>query len=116
VLGGVKDLAEGLLDLCAIGVGERLDATGSFPDFQRIDLNLDGHGGVRQGGCVDRSATMPAGDLDGEIVAGLGAQPCPGRFDQESAGLWSEPVGTGAAHGRKATPTPARPPLPRQRP
>jgi hypothetical protein len=33
VLGGVEDLADGLLDLGAIGVGERLDATGSFPDF-----------------------------------------------------------------------------------
>jgi hypothetical protein len=80
VLGGVEDPAEGLLDLCAIGVGKRLDATGSFPHFQGIDLNLDGYGGVRWGGGVDRGATVPAGDLDGEIVAGLGAQPCPGRL------------------------------------
>ena len=34
---------------------------------------------------------MPAGDLDGEIVAGLGAQPCPARVDQEPAGLRSKP-------------------------
>jgi hypothetical protein len=44
---------------------------------------------------------MPAGDLDGEIVAGLGTQPCPGRVDQKPAGLWSEPVGTGNLHGRR---------------
>jgi hypothetical protein len=34
-------------------------------------------------------------------VAGLGAQPCPGRVDQKPAGLWSEPVGTGNLHGRR---------------
>jgi hypothetical protein len=43
--------------------------------------------------------TMPAGDLDGEIMAGLGAQPCPSRVDQQPAGLRSEPVCTGDAHG-----------------
>src|SRR5512132_2213291 len=47
----------------------------------------------------DPGLTLPAGDLDGEIVAGLGAQPCPGRVDQQPAGLRSEPVGTGDAHG-----------------
>ena len=103
MLGGVEDLTEGLGNLCAIGVGERLDATGSFPDFQGIDLDLDNHRGARRVRGVHRGATTPAGDHDGEIVAGLGAQPCPGRFDEESAGLWSEPVGTGATHGRKAT-------------
>jgi hypothetical protein len=34
-------------------------------------------------------------------VAGLGAQPCPGRVDQEPAQLGSEPVGTGDPHGRR---------------
>src|SRR5215211_8062017 len=101
VLGGVEYLAEGLLDLCAVGLGERLDTTGSFSDLQGLDLNLDGHQGVRRGGGIDRGATMPAGDLDGAIVAGLGTQPCPGRVDQEPAGLWSEPVGTGNLHGRR---------------
>src|SRR5512132_4045963 len=47
----------------------------------------------------DPGLTLPAGDLDGEIVAGLGAQPSPGRVDQEPTGLRSEPVGTGDAHG-----------------
>jgi hypothetical protein len=63
--------------------------------------NLHGHRGVGRGGRVDGGATMPAGDLDGEIVAGLGAQPCPGRLDQEPAQLGSEPVGTGDPHGRR---------------
>src|SRR5688500_15176151 len=72
MLGGVEDLLDGLVDLCAVGVGERLDATGSFPDFEGIDVKLDGHRGVRRGGGVNCGATMPAGDLDGEIVAGLG--------------------------------------------
>ena len=42
---------------------------------------------------------MPARDLDGEVVAGLGAQPGTGGVDQEPAGLWSEPVGTSHPHG-----------------
>jgi hypothetical protein len=42
---------------------------------------------------------MPAGDLDGEIVASLGSQPCPGRVDQELARLGSEPIGAGDPHG-----------------
>jgi hypothetical protein len=72
---GVEDLAEGLLDLCAVGVGERLDATGSFPDLEGVGVDLDGHRGVRRDGGVDRGMTMPAGDLDGEIVAGLAPSP-----------------------------------------
>jgi hypothetical protein len=34
MLGGVEDLLEGLADLCTVGVGERLDAAGSFPDLE----------------------------------------------------------------------------------
>ena len=75
MLGGVEDLLEGLADLCAVGVGERLDAAGSLPDLEGVDVDLDGHRGVRRDGGVDPGVTMPAGDLDGEIVAGLGAQP-----------------------------------------
>jgi hypothetical protein len=73
MLGGVEDLLEGLGDVRPVGVGERLDATGSFPDFEGIDLNLDAHQGVRWFDGVDRGLTNPACDLDGEIVAGLGA-------------------------------------------
>jgi hypothetical protein len=40
---GVEDLAEGLGDLGAVGVSERLDTTGSFPDFEGIGVNFDGH-------------------------------------------------------------------------
>src|SRR6266508_2071106 len=99
MLGGVEDLLEGLADLCAVGVGERFDAAGSLLDLEGVDVNLDGHRGVRRVGGVDRGVTMPAGDLDGEIVAGLGAQPCTTGVDQQPAGLRSEPVGTGDAHG-----------------
>ena len=76
-----------VLLICAVGVGERLDAAGSLPDLEGTDVDLDVHRGVRRDGGVDPGVTMPAGDLDGEIVAGLGAQPCPGRVDQEPAGL-----------------------------
>ena len=109
VLAGAEDRLEGLVDLGAVSVAEWLDATGSFPDFQRIGVNLHGHRGVGRGGRVDGGATTPAGDLESEIVAGLGAQPCPSRVDQEPARLGSEPVGTGDPHSLKATPTPQRP-------
>jgi hypothetical protein len=75
MLGGVEDLLEGLADLCAVGVGERLDAAGSLPDLEGIDVDLDGHRGVRRDGGVDPGVTMPAGDLDGEIVAALAPSP-----------------------------------------
>jgi hypothetical protein len=106
MLGAVEDLLEGLVDLCAVGVGERLDAAGSLPDLEGVDVNLDGHRGVRRDGGVDRGVTMPAGDLDGEIVAGLGAQPCTTGVDQQPAGLRSEPVGTGECPWRQAPPMP----------
>jgi hypothetical protein len=48
MLGGVEDLLEGLADLCAVGVGERLDAAGSLPDVEGVDVHLDGHRGVRE--------------------------------------------------------------------
>ena len=41
MLGGVEDLLEGLADLCAVGVGERLDAAGSLPDLEGVDVDLD---------------------------------------------------------------------------
>jgi hypothetical protein len=43
VLRGVEDLLEGLVDLRAVGLGERLDTAGCFPDLEGIDGNLDGH-------------------------------------------------------------------------
>src|SRR5215211_9029034 len=42
VLDGVEDLLEGLVDLGAVSVAERLDATGSFPDLEGTGVNLDG--------------------------------------------------------------------------
>jgi hypothetical protein len=60
VLRGVEDLLEGLVDLRAVGLGERLDAAGCFPDFEGINLNLDGHRGVRRVGGIDRGATLPS--------------------------------------------------------
>src|SRR6266567_9087900 len=93
VLRGVEDLPEGLVDLRAVGLGGRRNTAKCFPDFEGIDGNLDGHRGVRRVGGVDRGATMPARDLDGEVVAGLGAQPGTRGVDQEPARLRSEPVG-----------------------
>src|SRR6266536_5142728 len=71
-----------------------LTPPGCFPDLEGIDGNLDGHRGVRRVGGVDRGVTMPARDLDGKVVAGLGAQPGTGGVDQEPAGLRSDPVGS----------------------
>jgi hypothetical protein len=41
MLGGVEDLLEGLGDLCAVGVGERLDAAGSLAAAIAHRLGLD---------------------------------------------------------------------------
>ena len=41
MLGDVEDLLEGLADLCAVGVGERLDAAGSLPDVEGVDVDLE---------------------------------------------------------------------------
>jgi hypothetical protein len=85
VLRGVEDLLEGLVDLRAVGLGERHDTTDRLPDLEGIHGNLDGHRAVRRIGGVDRGVAMPARDLDGEGVAGLGAQPGTGGVDQERA-------------------------------
>jgi hypothetical protein len=39
----VEDLLEGLVDLRAVGLGERHDTTDRLPDLEGIDGNLDGH-------------------------------------------------------------------------
>jgi hypothetical protein len=41
MLGGVEDLLEGLADRCAVGAGERLDAAGSLPDLEGLDVDLE---------------------------------------------------------------------------
>src|SRR5260221_2842667 len=75
VLPGVQDLlADGLLDLRAVGVGERLDAAATLPDLERAGVDLDVHRGPGRIGGVEGDVGLPARDLDGEIVSGLRAQ------------------------------------------
>src|SRR5260221_621680 len=108
VLPGVQDLlADGLLDLRAVGVGERLDAAATLPDLERADVDLDVHRGPGRIGGVEGDVGLPARDLDGEIVSGLRAQSGTARFDQQLAGLRSQRVyAVGYVHGGRLRPRP----------
>src|SRR5258706_7259914 len=88
VLPGVQDLlADGLLDLRAVGVGERLDTAATLPDLERAGVDLDVHRGLGRIGGVEGDVGLPARELDGEIVSGLRAPSGTARFDKQRARL-----------------------------
>ena len=82
-----QDPADLLLDLPAVPVGERHGPAGPLADLQRaqVEFGADRGGGLAAvvlGGHVD--PRRPAGDLDGEVVAGPGGQPGPAGLDDDA--------------------------------
>jgi len=101
VLPGVQDLlADRLLDLRAIRVGERLDTAGSPPDLERVGVDLDadrGSGHIRR---IDADFGLPACDLDGQIVSGPRAEPRATGLDQQLTRVGPQRVAAvGDTHG-----------------
>jgi hypothetical protein len=76
MLRGMEDLlSDRPLDVRPVVVRERLQASGSLPDLQGVDLDRGDHGRPARIGDIDRDIPGPPGDLDRQVMAGLAAQP-----------------------------------------
>src|SRR5262249_57062773 len=75
------------------------------PELAQVEFGADRGGGlaaVAFGGHAD--LRRPAGDLDGEVVTGLGGQPGPAGLDDDAPGVRPEPeVACGCSHGANRT-------------
>src|SRR5579863_2091544 len=101
---GAEDLGYLLFDVAAVPVGERLGAAGALADLQRaeVDLGLD----RRRRDVVARHVDLrgPAGDLEGQVVAGHGGEALAAGLEHETPVVRAEPVVTCcSSHGPDCT-------------